>query len=280
MGLEEFSTSGNSSTTYNSGSGYRTDSDSEYKDKEWLSNQLEDRSIQDIADQFGVAYNTIYYQINKYDLNESEREYENEVERYIAQFIEGDGTIQLNTNSRGKDSTFTPHVSAANTFDVEIASLIDAEGSISFRAQKQPNGKFGYKQIASITTAQTFQNQQIAALRRFKSMIDTFCESIDIEPKYSFTERDTNVLIRWSVSRWDDVAEVLDTIRKHLVLKVEIANIFLNKIYPMYQKREHRTEEGFIEMAGYADEMAMLRDGNGKRKYTQEYFTNKKRENW
>jgi len=71
-----------------------------------------------------------------------------------------------------------------------------------------------------------------------------------------------------------------DCIRDHLVLKVEIANIFLEKVYPMYQNDEHRSKEGFMQMAKYADQMAELRDNSGKRKYTHEYFENTEMENW
>jgi hypothetical protein len=278
MSLDDFQGSAQSKSV--SDDGYHSPDSSKYKDEEWLQTQLQSRSISDIADEFGVAYNSVYYYIDKYGLNDDKNSSRDPVERYISQFIDTDGSIQVNPQARGESSNFTPEVSCANTFKVEAASLIDTEGSISVPIKKQSRNELGYKPTPSIDTSQSFHDQQLAALRRFYSMIEVFCDHIDINSRYSVSERESSVLVRWQVNKWDDVAKVLKTVKPHLVLKVEQANIFLNEIYPVYKDEKHNTKEGFMELAGKADEMAELRDGNGKRKYTQEYFENTEVEDW
>lgn len=279
MSLDNFNSSTQSRST-SRGTGYRSPDSSKYKDEEWLKAELKSRSITDIADEFGVAYNSVYHYIDKYDLNSDEDENEDPVQRYISQFIDTDGSIQVNANARGESSTFSPKISCANTFEVEAASLIDAEGSISVPIQKESRNRLGYKQTPSVRTSQLFHDQQLAALRRFYSMIEAFCEHIDINSRYSVNERESSVLVRWRVNKWDDVAKVLKTVKPHLVLKVEQANIFLNEIYPIYEDGKHNTKDGFMKLAGKADKMAELRDNNGRRKYTQEYFKNTDMGNW
>jgi hypothetical protein len=278
MGLESF----NTGEDKNSGSRntYHSDSDAKYKNGEWLADELEKNTIKEIADECGVACNAVYYYIDKYNLNESNDNGAEQIEKYISQFVDADGTIQLNAQSRGSNSNFAPRVSCANTFEVEIASLIDAEGSMNLRPQKLSSGKLGYKITSSIETSQQFHKQQEAALARFYSMVDTFCQHVDIELKYSISQRDSGILFRWQVNKWDDVATVLETISDHLVLKVEQARIFLDHAYPMYCEGKHTTKDGFIKMAGHADDVAKLRDNNGTRKYTQEYFKNTDAEDW
>jgi hypothetical protein len=276
MSLDDFK-DGNKRTSV---SKYAPNDGGKYKNEDWLADKLENNTIQEIANECNVAYNSVYYQINKYGLNESDEDKAEDIERYISQFIDTDGTIQLNASTEGKNSRFIPNVSCSNVFKVEIASLIDAEGSLDLRQQKLPNGKLGYKTISSIDAVQTFHEQQNAALARFYSMIDTFCEHVGIKFNYSISERKNGILFRWYVNKWDDVATVLKTVNQHLVLKIEQAKIILDYAYPMYCENKHLTRDGFIKMAGYADDMAELRDNNGKRKYTQEYFKNKDMENW
>jgi len=278
MSLDDFKSSDNNNQ--NSGSSYHVDDDARYKDKEWLKSELEDNSIQGISDKCGVAYNSVYYQIDKHGLNDADSEQDKSgndvVEQYISQFIETDGSVQVNVSDRENTPNITPNVSCTNNFEIKIASLMDAEGHIDVRAQKQRKSSFGYKVLPNAEASQSFHEQQVNALRRFHSMIETFCEHIGISHNFDLNESDDSLQYKWRVNKWEDVKKVLETIRPHSVIKTEQMAVFLDHVYPMYKNEKHKNKDGFLEMMDHIDTMADLRDNNGTRKYDKQYFVNNK----
>ena len=182
---------------------------------------------------------------------------------YWGGMIDGDGVIYMHIRKR---SGYKTGYQALPMIEIKeyFGGFTDADGCITMSTRKVKKWtKHGYNCYPLVTYTNYVQGDLI---ERFKDL----CENI--EANYCISKNDK--LIRFQVQGIKNVKNFLIAIRPYLSIKKVQADIVLEKIIPYMETKKHLTRNGFIQLMGYADELASFHGGSGKRIYTKQFFEN------
>ena len=98
--------------------------------------------------------------------------------------------------------------------------------------------------------------------------LDEFCQNHGLHPRYR--ERDQN--IRLEVARRDDIGDLLSLVEPYIIGRYEAVSIMLNDLLPGMDNRLQSSEEGFVELMGYVDQIREQTASSKTPKYDQDYF--------
>ncbi|OYR54979.1 hypothetical protein DJ70_12645, partial [Halorubrum halodurans] len=77
---------------------------------------------------------------------------------------------------------------------------------------------------------------------------------------------------RLDIARRDDLRRFILLIEPYLIHRQPVAMVLIEDLIPGLEAGKGSTEEGFVELMGYVDEIRKHTHGTGRRKYTQDYF--------
>lgn len=143
-----------------------------------------------------------------------------------------------------------------------VAGVLDFGSSFRVRLPKDDGARFGHVIHLQIH----IENTRPAVM----GFLDEFCMNHGIEPRVR--EREHN--FRLELAKRDDVRDFLRLIRPYVLVRAEAVEIALEDLIPGLENRLGSTEEGFLELMGYVDEIRSHTVTRTEPKYTQDYFRN------
>lgn len=143
-----------------------------------------------------------------------------------------------------------------------VAGVLDFGSNFRVRVTKDDGARFGHVIHLQIH----IENTQPVVM----GFLDEFCMNHGIEPRVR--EREEN--FRLELSKRDDVRDFLRLIRPYILVRAEAVEVALEDLIPGLENRLGSTEEGFLELMGYVDEIRSHTTQRSEPKYTQDYFRN------
>lgn len=143
-----------------------------------------------------------------------------------------------------------------------VAGVLDFGSNFQVRVKGESGARFGY-----LIHIQIFIESTQPVVMGF---LDEFCMNHGIEPRVR--EREHN--FRMEIAKRDDVRDFLRLIQPYLIARVEPVQIVLEDLIPGLEDRLGSTEEGFLELMSYVDEIRSHTASRRDPKYTEDYFRN------
>jgi hypothetical protein len=145
--------------------------------------------------------------------------------------------------------------------NVYVAGIFDAEQAVRCTIAKESTNRVGYRIVPKVELRSKSQELIHVVLNWLNEMgIHTNIEKRGSKaPDYMI-----------SVSKRDDVKRILETISPYLIVQDRDAEIVLEEIIPRLDDNSVLTEERFIEVVGYVEQLTETRNRN--RQYDLEFF--------
>jgi len=140
-----------------------------------------------------------------------------------------------------------------------VAGAIDFGSSIRVDVAKADDRKVGYVIIPAIRISKN--NPTVIGF------LDEFCTEHGLNPNF----RDDTNTFRLEISKRQDVLKFLKLIRPYLIVRHEEAALLVEDLLPGLDAGKGSTEEGFVELMGYVDEIRSLTRSENP-KYDQDHF--------
>ncbi len=149
--------------------------------------------------------------------------------------------------------------------NVYITGVFDAEQAFRCQIEKNTSSRTGYRILPKVEIS----NRS----REMANVVSNWLRDIGIHAR---VEQSGSKRPRYkvSVTRRDDVKDVLSAIIPYLIVHDGEAQLLLEEIIPRLEVGSPMTKERFVETVGYIDELEAGPSPN--RKYTLEFF----REEW
>lgn len=146
--------------------------------------------------------------------------------------------------------------------NVYVAGVLEAEQAIRCTINKAGDSRVGYRIIPKIEMQTTSRELSNVIMNWLNSLgIFTSMETLGSErPKYKV-----------SVTRRSDVKRILETISPYLIVHDREAEILLEEVIPRLDDERVLTEERFIEVVAFVDQIATA-GPSPNRQYDLEFF--------
>lgn len=143
-----------------------------------------------------------------------------------------------------------------------VAGVMDFGSNLQIQMDKDSGSRFGVRIVPTIHINHT----EPAVL----GFLDEFCMNHGVEPR--LREREHN--FRLEISKRDDIRDFLRLIQPYVLGRAEAVEILLEDLIPGLEGGLGSTEDGFLELMGYVDEIRSHTTQRSEPKYTQDYFRN------
>jgi hypothetical protein len=143
-----------------------------------------------------------------------------------------------------------------------VAAVVDFGSSFSIKVTTQSSSRVGY-----IISPQISVSSTSPAVMGF---LEEFTENHGFHPQFRGDKNSDS--IRMEVTKRADVEQLLRLVEPYIIARREATVIMLDDLLPGLNEGKHSSEEGFVELMGYVDQ---IRDATTRRadpKYTQDYF--------
>lgn len=141
-----------------------------------------------------------------------------------------------------------------------VAAVIDFGSNISITIRVDDEARVGYQIEQSIH----INNTNPAVI----GFLDEFCRNHGLNPRVR--EREQN--IRIEIARRDDIRDLLRLVEPYVIARYEPVSVLLNDLLPGLDDRLQSSEEGFVELMRYVDEIRSNTKAKNDPKYTAHYF--------
>lgn len=140
-----------------------------------------------------------------------------------------------------------------------VAGAVDFGSSVHVDVAKADDRKVGYSIIPAIRIIKN--NPTVIG------SFDEFCREHGLDPNI----RDDTNTFRLEISKRKDMLKFIELIRPYLIVRHEEAALLVEDLLPGLDAGKASTEEGFVELMGYIDEIRnYTRSENPK--YDQDHF--------
>ena len=141
-----------------------------------------------------------------------------------------------------------------------VAAMLDFASNFRCRVVKEDMARVNYQIVVDLH----FAHPTPGVL----GFLDEFCLNHDITPR--FREQAENY--RLEISKREDVKRFLELARPFSLVRAEPIEIVLEDLFPGLESGKQGSEEGFVELMGYIDEIREHTTQRSETKYTQDYF--------
>ena len=141
-----------------------------------------------------------------------------------------------------------------------VAGIMDFGSNLQARVKKESGARFGHLIHVQIHIESTSPVVM--------GFLDEFCINHGIEPRVREMEHN----FRLEIAKRDDVRDFLRLVQPFVIPRAEPIKIILDDLIPGLDNRLGNTEDGFLELMGYVDEIRSHTASRREPKYTQDYF--------
>jgi len=142
-----------------------------------------------------------------------------------------------------------------------VAGAVDFTQSIRVDVSKASDRKVGYEIVPSIRIT---KNDSTVF-----GFLDEYCQEHRLNAHFRGLENSFRV----ELYKREDVSKFLDLIRPYLIVKFDQADVLVEDLIPGLEAGKGSTEEGFVELMGYVDEIREATGTvRGEIKYDQDHF--------
>ena len=145
-----------------------------------------------------------------------------------------------------------------------VAAVVDFGSNIKMNIRKDDEARVGYYIVPDIE----FNHTNPAVI----GFLDEFCREHGLNPR--MRERPGNNY-RLDVSRRDDIGDLLRLVEPYVIGRYDVVSILIEDLLPGLDNRLHSSEEGFVELMGYVDQIREQTASSKTPQYDQDYFRDK-----
>ena len=141
-----------------------------------------------------------------------------------------------------------------------VAAVVDFGSNFGVRVNKDSSARIGY-----------FINVQIVINSVNKTVIgflDEFCLNHDIHGR----PRQSTDNYRLEIARRDDVYRFLSLVRPYIIARETPVSIMVDELIPRLDDGQGGTQEGFVDLMEYVDEIREHTASAAQQKYTADSF--------